>query len=134
MSNLAIKIALEQAIASITPTIQTVWENTKFKPTTGVPYQYVQFLPFITVNAEIGPMYEVRSYVQIDLYYPIENGTADALIQADIIKSFFKRGFTFANSGITVTIIRTAVVSSGSTEGSFWKVPVKIYYNSFINA
>lgn len=133
MSVLKIKAAIETALATITPIIDTVWENTSYITTVGVPYQQIWFLDFLTNHTEINTtMYEVDSYFQVDLMYPLMAGTGSVLARAEAIKSLFKHTSSFINGGVTVNIIGTPTVTSGRVDGDCWKVIVKVYYSSWI--
>lgn len=133
MSVLKIKAAIETALNTITPAIDTVWENTTYVSTVGVPFQQLWFLDFITKHVEINATgYQVESYFQIDLMYPLLAGSGTVLARAELIKSLFKHASSFINGGVTVNIIGTPTVTSGRVDGDRWKVIVKVYYSSWI--
>jgi len=133
MSVLNIKAALETAIATISPSIPTVWENTTYIPIVDIPYQQVWFLDFLVNGYEINiSSYQVNSFFQIDLMYPLLTGTGAVLLRAEQIKTLFKQGSSFVNNGQTVNIIQTPVIGGGKVENDRWKVIVKVYYSSWI--
>lgn len=133
MSVLKIKAAIETALTTITPTLPTVWENTSYVPVTGQPYQQLWFLDFITKHTEINATsYQIDSYFQIDLMYPLLSGSGTILARAEAIKSLFKQGSSFISGGQTVNITETPSVSSGRVDGNCWKIIVKVYYSSWI--
>jgi len=133
MSVLNIKAAIETALNTITPALPTVWENTTYVPVTGQAYQQLWFLDFITKHIEINAKsYQIDSYFQIDLMFPLLSGTGTILARAEVIKSLFKQGSSFINGGQTVNIIETPSISSGRVDGNCWKIIVKVYYSSWI--
>lgn len=133
MSVLNIKAAIETAIAAISPSMPTVWENTTYTPVVGTPYQQVWFLDFLVNGCEINiSSYQVNSFFQIDLMYPLLSGTGAVLLRAEQIKTLFKQGSSFVNNGQTVNIIQTPVIGGGKVENDRWKVIVKVYYSSWI--
>lgn len=133
MSVLNIKAAIETALNAITPALPTVWENTTYVPITGQAYQQLWFLDFITKHIEINATsYQIDSYFQIDLMFPLLSGTGTILARAEVIKSLFKQGSSFINGGQTVNITETPSISSGRVDGNCWKIIVKVYYSSWI--
>ncbi|CAB4169195.1 Protein of unknown function DUF4128 [uncultured Caudovirales phage] len=133
MSVLNIKVAIETALNNLTPKLDTVWENTTYAPILGRPYQQLWFLDFITKHVEINATsYQVDSYFQIDLMYPMMSGSGTILARAELIKSLFKQGSSFINGGQTVNITETPSISSGRVDGDRWKIIVKVYYSSWI--
>ncbi len=84
MSVEAIRAALEGALNSMSPSLQTAWENTSFVTTAGVPYQRVWWPDFLTENPTQGSgFHRVRSYMQIDLMYPLQTGTTAIRARAE---------------------------------------------------
>lgn len=133
MSVLNIKTAIETAIGTLSPSLDTVWENTTYIPITGIPYQQVWFLDFLVHQCEINiSSYQVTSYFQIDLMYPLLSGTGAVLLRAEKIKSLFKQGSSFISNGQTVNIMQTPIIGGGKVENDRWKVIVKVYYSSWI--
>ena len=132
MSALSVKKAIETAINGISPAIATVFENTPYTPVVDTPYQQVWFVGFIPSNPEYGASHQLKGYCQIDLMYPLLNGSGIALTRAELIKSVFKYKSTFIADGISVNICETPEISSGRNDGDRWKVCVKIYYSAWV--
>jgi hypothetical protein len=127
VSQASVRAALEVALDGLAPAIDTVWENKTFKgvdPT--VPYQQV-FLKFARPeNLEQGRGYNEIGYMQVSLYYPINQGSANAVARAKLIRDLFVRRSSFVSGGVTVTINMTPEVSGGTQDGDRWAVVVKI--------
>ena len=70
MSVVNIRQALESAVDTMTPAMETSWENVAFEPTLGIPYQAVYILFATPENNEYGSMHRELGFLQIDLYYP----------------------------------------------------------------
>jgi hypothetical protein len=132
MSALKIKAAIEVALNGLSPPLATAWENTRFLPVTGTPYQRVWFMGFIPHNLELGQSHTIEGYVQIDLMYPLLVGTADILARAELIKDLFRNSSSFSNSGLILNIIQTPEISPGSNDGDRWKIVVKVYYSAWV--
>ena len=129
MSAVAIRAALETALIGITPTLATAWENAPFTPTTGTAYQHV-FLKGVTDNPTLGGNhYRVNGYMQVNLCYPLQTGSSAASTRAELIKTTFKRGYSFTSGGVTVIIDKTPDgMEGGRVDGDRFVIPVKIFF------
>lgn len=128
MSLVAIRSALETALAAITPAIATAWENTPYTPVTGTPYQRVYLLAAEPANPEMGRLTRDQGFMQVSLAYPLGAGPAAPTARAELIRAAFKRGATFAASGITTIIERTPEIAPGRVEEDRFVVPVRIRF------
>lgn len=128
MSLAAVRIALETALTSITPAIDTAWQNVSFTPVVGQPYQRVYLLTAEPDNVEIGPGYTEQGIMQVSLCYPLGIGPQDATKRAEQIRATFKRGASFTASGVTVHIDRTPEISPAQIEEDRFVLPVRIRF------
>jgi hypothetical protein len=113
----------------------TAWENTSFQTTPGIPHQEVYLMAGTPENPVYGdPFHREIGYLQVNLCYPLQFGTAAVMTRAELIKSTFPRGSSFTNGGITVTIDRTPAIGTPivTSNGDRYQVPVKIFYYSNI--
>lgn len=126
MSQLAIQTALENALAAMSPALDTVHGNESYSPVAGQPYQEVYVMFATPANPTMGDgFYQELGVLQVNLQYPTGAGTADAAERAELIRQAFKRGSTFSADGITVQIDKTPEASSGIVDGDRWKVVVR---------
>lgn len=139
MSNISIRRALETAITDITPSIETSWENVSFNPINDIPYQIVNLFFSTPVNPTIGGagntiLTRQQGFIQITLVYPLGTGTVSLETRAELIKTSFKRGSSFINSGQTVIIKNTPEISNVGRDADRWRINVKIpfYANVFL--
>ena len=133
MSAVLIRQALEVGLAGMTA-LQTAYENAKFTPVSGVPYQRVTLLLAQPANPEIGSSYTEQGFMQVDLCYPLDNGSRAAAARAGLIRTTFYRGAPFTASGVTVTISKTPEIMPGRVEADRWVVPVRIPFHSHIRS
>jgi|688.fasta_scaffold09817_4 hypothetical protein len=132
MSQIKIRAALETALATITPSIDTQYENTAYTPKTGVPYQSVS-LVINSTNPTIGDaFYREIGIMLITLHYPLLGGTFDVMTQAEKIRAKFKRGQSFTKDNISVLCDKTPDIRSLPNEPDRFVVAVKIYFYSNI--
>ena len=128
MSAENIRKALETALNSITPSILTAWENTAFpNPNSTIEFQQVNLLFGTPQNPTFGgTFYRENGFLQVRLMYPLQVGTAAAQARAELIRSTFYHGASFAQGGVTTVINGTPSIGAGSADGDRWAVPVKI--------
>lgn len=134
MSALKVRAALESALNAMSPALATAWENVPFTPTVGTPYQDV----FIQFNEPENPVfdegYRENGILQINLRYPKGTGSKDAATRAELIRSTFKRGYSFSASGVTVTINRTPEIGKAAIVEDRFFLPVRIrFYANIFN-
>lgn len=126
----AIRAALETQLATISPAIDTAYENTPYVPTTGTPYQQVTLLPATPANAEIGPAWTEQGIFQINLFYPKDAGPAAAQARAELIRAAFPFRASFTSGAITVNIINTTEIGAARPDDDTFMVPVKIRWQA----
>lgn len=133
MTAIRVRAALETAVLAMSPALSTAMENVPFTPVQGTPYQRVNVLFSEPGNQEYGGNYQELGYMQLTLFYPLETGSGAANARAELIRQTFKRGASFANSGLTVVIERTPEIKAGFNDGSFYVLPVKVRFYSNSN-
>lgn len=132
MSLPAIRAALETALAAISPTLETAWENVPHVPTVGTPYQAVYLLTAQPDNREIGPGYTEQGYLQVNLFYPLDAGSSAASTRAELIRAAFPYARTFAASSATVLITATPEVGPARIDDDRYLLPVRIRFSAYI--
>ena len=131
MSIINVRAALESALAAIYPSIDTAHENVAFTPSVGVPYQSAHLLLADPDDSERDSPPKERGIFQINLVYPIEAGTYDANLRAELIRSIFYKKATFLAGGERVIVEKTPSVRPGYMDGDRWVIPVRIDF--FVN-
>jgi len=134
MSQVAIRAALETALAAITPALATAWENVPFSPPDTDPYQCVYVRFSAPDNPEFGARYWERGYMQVTLVYPPSVGDKTARTRAMLVRAAFPRGRTISSGGIDARISDTPEVRGGAVENNLWTVNVFIHFESQIEA
>lgn len=130
MSSVAIRAALETALAAMTPALDTAWENTVPAPVADVPYQRVKMVFADPENAEIGPTFLERGYMQVDLLYPAGTGAGAAQARVELLRAAFYRGRALTASGQSVLVERTPSILPGFDDAGRYCVPVRIPFRS----
>ena len=133
MSASAIRGALQTALAGLSPSLSTAWENVAFTPVNGVPYQKTFLLFAKPDNSEYGPNYQEQGIFQITLMYPVSTGTSAAETRAELLRQLFKRGASFTSDGINVIVDKTPEIVGGTRDGDRWAVPVKVQWHAQVS-
>jgi hypothetical protein len=133
MSAVKVRQALEVALAAMSPSLATAWENSAYAPVAGTPFQRVTVLLAEPANPVIGPDFHTeQGFMQVDLNYPLNAGPAAAEARAELIRSTFNRGASFTASGVTTTIERTPEIMPGRVEEDRFVKPVRIRFYAHI--
>jgi len=135
MSIISVRAALQSKLDGMSPALATAWENFKDDsvPIDGVPYQAAYLLPSVE-NPTMGDDYHrLIGIFQINLYYPLLEGTATAEARAELISTTFKRGTSMASGGITTRIEKTPEIMPGRADGDRWMIPIKIRFFAGVN-
>lgn len=128
MSLTAIRTALETALAAITPPIDTAREGYSFTPTSGSPYQRVEFLFSDPENTENTAAYRQGGYMQVSLFYSPGSGASLVEDRADLIRSTFPRGRAIGGPGVITTIVKTpSILNAPMAEGMLVRA-VRIWF------
>jgi len=135
MSISSVRIALENKLNAMTPSLSTAWENVPFTPVTGTAYQKAFLLPATPANPTMGDgYYREQGIFQVTLMYPLQAGPKPAADRAEAIRAAFKRGTTLTNGNVSVIIEQTPEIGQGRVDGDRWALPVKIRWFSSIFA
>lgn len=106
------------------------FENTRYVPTVGRPYQETHLLTNQTIqsgNGENGTTYDSGFY-QISLYYPRDEGAGAALGRADLLRQFFTRGRVVTSGGVTVRVEHTPSISLPQYTDAWYRRVVSVPY------
>lgn len=123
----AIRAALEEHLAAISPALATAYENVSFTPQTGTPYQRVFLLPAEPDNPTYGPgIYVEQGIFQVTLCYPLAAGPSAAAARAELVRTNFRRGVSLLKDGVTTTIQRTPEIGVSDSDDACYLLPVRI--------
>lgn len=126
-----LRLALQDALATMAPSMATVWQNTAFKPVAGTPYQLASLMPGTPINDEYGRNYADQGIFQVSLHYPPGTGPTEAEARAEAIRTKFYRGASFTKNGTVVTIMKTPnILPAMSDDDGRYVVPVSIEYRT----
>ncbi len=134
MSEAAIRAALETRLSLLTPALSTAWENVTFSPDETLPYQRAHLLRAQPENPTFDTFKRKLGVLQVTLFYPQQDGPANADARADLLAAWFPRGLAMTSGGYVVTVDGTPYVMPGFQDEDRWAVPVRIPYYSNISS
>lgn len=133
MSLVLVRSALEVALAAMSPSLPTAYENRPYTPVNGTAYQRVHLMPADPLSMEMSQrLHREQGFLQVTLCYPLGGGSGAAAARAELIRSTFYAGRTFTSGSINVTIDGTPSVLPADTEADFFILPVRIRFYSHV--
>lgn len=136
LQNTATKALLAVTIPGIGGSVLanlTAEQNASYPAVTGLPYQLIHVVTFKPDEpTQGGGYYREHGVFSVTLVYPVGVGAGAITARAELIRSFFKKGSTLSNSGITVTIPDTPEFGYEQGSSSNISMPVKIGYRADI--
>lgn len=129
MTYVVIRRLLELRFNSLSPTLDTAFENVPYTPKQGTPWQRLNMLPSETDNPTFGDTFMRESGIfQVTLFYPVNAGSSAAQTRAELIRSWFARGLTMTESGIRVLVDKSPSVGPAAVVEGWHILPVSIPY------
>lgn len=128
----SIRAALETQLATLSPAIDTVFENTPYVPVTGRPFQQVTLMPATPANLEMGAAWLEQGLLWVSLYYPKDAGPGTALARAEMIRAAFPYAASFTSGGVVVNITQTPEIGPARPGDTTFMIPVKIRWSARI--
>ena len=125
------RLAFEEAINAISPTIATAYENVSFTPSSGVAYQELYDIPALNNHLFIdNSEFEGLGIFQITLKYPSGTGMKTVSNRAELYVSSFPVGRKLTKNGDIITVLQTPKINNLGVDGDRVIVAVSINYKS----
>ena len=126
------RLAFEEAINAISPTISTKYEQVKdFTIVVGTPYQELYDIPASNDHLFIdNSEFEGLGIFQITLKYPSGVGMKSVSNRAELYVSSFPVGRKLTKNGDIITVLQTPKVNNLGVDGDRVIVAVSINYKS----
>lgn len=127
MSLQKIKSAFETKLNTLAPTLQTSYENVAFTPTTGTPYQQIDFLWSENVGQYINEKdYLVKGICQTMLCYPSNKGMGDINAIVQLLIDTFYFGSTLTKDNLKINISGVPEVRNLGVDNTDSRVKVSV--------
>lgn len=114
-------------LATITPSVATAYEGSKFNPPDNAMYQRVQYTIQQPDDPTFGTGYH-RELVQMQVFVVdvLGKGTAVGLARAELIRDKFKKGTTLTEGSIKIHVLSTPQISGTIIASDRLVIPVLV--------
>ena len=134
MSMSTVRKLLETQLNSVSGDIDTAFENVRFSPVHGTPYQAVALLPGATQNPSYGDDFKREVGIfQVSVMYPLNAGPAAAQARVETIRAAFKRGLALTDGLVRVLINASPYQSPGRPGAGWFSIAVSVPYYADIS-
>lgn len=131
----AIRAALEQHLAAMTPPLSTAYANEDYDPPLhDTPYQRVSVLFGQPGGGENGSSFVAQGAMMVRLLYPPKAGWGAALERAAAVQAHFRRGQAVLGDGLVVTISLTPEIGREDIDDGRFSLPLTIWFHTHISA
>lgn len=136
MSDAIIRRLLEVRLNAVSGGFSTAFENAPFRPVTGVPYQQVWLMPGQTQAPTLpaGGLKREVGFLQVSLFYPENEGSANAAARAEAIKAQFPHGLVLTEGAVRLTVDLPPYTSRGFQDGGRYVLPLTIPYRADVTS
>lgn len=111
----------------------TAPQNSSYQVVSGVPYQLIHMTTFKPDEpTQGGGYYREHGVFQVTLVYPLGVGVGAISARAELIRSYFKKGISLVNAGVTTVIPETPEFGYQQGSSDNISLPVKIGYRADI--
>ena len=134
MSAVLVRAALETALAAMSPSLSTAYENRPFvPPVASAAYQrcYVRFAEPEMLEMS-GHIHREQGFMQVSLCYPLSAGPGAAEARAELIRATFYAGAEFTSGGVTVRVEKTPELSTPQIEEDRFVIPVRVRFYAHV--
>lgn len=129
---MSIRSALENHLATMSPSLSTEYENVSFTPVAGTPYQSVKMLyAGIDDLAVTNDLRRDQGIFQVTLFYPSGVGSKACEDRAKLIRSHFTNGLKLYHGGDEVRIAKTADIKVMGNMADRFVIVISIEWKSY---
>lgn len=126
MAIIETKRASERHLGTLSPSVQTAWENVSFTPQNAL-YQRVQFMIRPPDDPVLGTgFHRERITMQVFVVGQINKGTSEVINRAELIRNHFGKGLTLVENNIRIHVLRTPQIAGTSISSDRVICPVII--------
>ena len=129
MSLLKIRASVETTLNGISPAIGSAWENVKYTPVVGTPYQLV-YLKTVPDNPNFGIKTRWNGALYVRLMYPQSAGPNAITTRAELILTAFRRGTRHTKDAVTCIVHETPEFNTEGNDGDRFTGLVKIRFTT----
>ena len=125
--------AFLQKINTITPKIDSVYENKAYTPSNDVPFQELYIMPSSNTSEYINETtYNMEGLFQISLNYPINQGRTAVTDRVDLYMSLFPKNTKLTYDGLLVRQVGIPQISNLGVVGDRYKIVLRVQFLAVI--
>jgi len=128
-----IRTALDTKLNSLTGGTPIAWENGSYPPIKGTAFIRPRLIPSPSLLADFNGLQDNRGIYQIDLFYPLSNGTGDMLTKMDQIYDHFKNDIRLVSEGVVVNINEITRTRAGEVDEAWFMASLEIHFICYNN-
>ena len=127
MSMNRIYTAFITKINTLTPLIDTVYENKDYAPIAGKEYQEVYILPSSNIAPYINEtLYEMEGLIQITLNYPPNDGRSKCMDRANLYMGLFPVGTVLTIDSLKIRIKGVPQITNLGVDNGRYKIALRV--------
>lgn len=120
-------------INTLTPLIDTAYENKDYVPTTGKEYQEVYILPSSNNVPYINEIsYEMEGFVQITLCYGYDEGRSKCMDRANLYMGLFPVGTVLTIDSLKIRIKGVPQITNLGVDNGRYKIALRIGFSAML--
>ena len=125
--------AFLQKINTVTPKIDSVYENKEYTPINDVPFQELYILLSDNTSEYINETtYNMEGLFQISLNYPINQGRTAAMDRATLYMNLFPKNTKLTYNGLTVRQVGIPQIANLGVVGDRYKIALRVQFLAVI--
>ena len=128
--------ALDTRLDNLVGKPPIAWENKGYEPVKGTLYARPSILPGETVQASLGDTGQDMTVgvYQVDIFAKAGKGKNEAVVMADLIANWFKRGTVLTYNSRKVRIRNVSRKAGINNAGGWFQIPIEIAFISYTEA
>ena len=112
---------------TLTPLIDTAYENKDYIPTTGKEYQEVYILPSSSIAPYINEtLYEMEGLIQITLNYPPDSGRSKCMDRANLYMGLFPVGTVLTIDSLKIRTKGVPQITNLGVDNGRYKIALRV--------
>lgn len=120
-------------INTLTPLIDTVYENKDYTPIAGKEYQEVYILPSSNIAPYINEIiYEMSGFIQITLNYPPNDGRSKCMDRANLYMGLFPVGTVLTIDSLKIRTKGVPQITNLGVVDGRYKIALRVGFSAML--
>jgi hypothetical protein len=128
---LVVDQAITQRVIDAALGLPIAHENIDYTPISGTPYAELKVFQNDLTAFSVTSSAQSDGFFQVLFHYPQNTSAIQAKTKADQLMASFKIGQKITRDGVTLVVNRVTRLEP-STDGGWYRLPVRIFFRSFL--